>query len=242
MEAIESAVRCAECRAILECPVLLPCSDSICKKHVTPEASEYYCLSCDVAHPVPPGGFPENKSLQILLNAKIRKTKFSSLRDSASEAFHTLSKKVHDAQLFQQDPYFLVNKKIAELKNETDIMRDEFKLSIDERADEIIRELNDYEQECKRNLKANDVVHRLDQLAADINAAKVEMDQWQKILNSFGTNEKDWTLIREKSSQYLNEFTMELNAHEDELLLNKLSDYRDKVLSFCKIQLQSDRK
>jgi hypothetical protein len=60
-------------------------------------------------------------------------------------------------KLLQKDPHYFINKAIGELKRETDSIRDEFKLEIDNKADAIIKELNDYEQECKKNLFSSDV-------------------------------------------------------------------------------------
>jgi hypothetical protein len=244
MDAIESALKCVECKSILDCPVLLPCSDSVCKKHVsqTESAKDFHCLQCDTTHAIPEAGFPHNKGLAILINAKIEKLKFSPQHKSALDSVKSLDKIVNDLNLFHKDPYFLVNKRIGELKSETDIIRDQFKLSIDQKANALIKELDEYEQECKRNLDSNDVGKKLEQIAVKIVAIKDELTKWQNSLNCFDSDEKEWAGIREKSSQIKQELETKLNEYEDEFLLKKLSDYQTKVASFCKIQLKSDRK
>jgi hypothetical protein len=242
MEAIESALKCVECGSILECPVILPCSDSVCKKHIEPDSKEFHCMQCDLVHPKPSRGFPENRSLRILLEAKIQKTKFTPQYKSASTSFRNLAKSLDDLRLLQKDPHYFVNKKISELKNETDIVRDEFKLLIDQKADAIIKQLDQYEQECKSKLQSSDFSKKLEKLASDIDAIKREMDKWQKSLNSFESDEAELKMIQEKGDSYKTSLEMKLNAYEDDFLLNKLSLFQLKVASFCKIKLASDRK
>jgi hypothetical protein len=244
MEAIESALKCAECKAFLECPIILPCSDSICKKHIkTDDDKEYHCLHCDATHVTPSSGFPENKSLRILLEAKIQQTIFGQQYKSASCSLQNLHKVIDDLRLFQTDPYYIVSKKINELKIETHIVRDQFKLSIDAKADTLIKELDEYEQECKRLVSSSDLLSkRLARLATDIDGlVKGELEKWHQSLNCFDSDEKEWRLIQEKSDRYRNQLEMDLGQFEDEFLLQKLSDYQLRVASFCKIQLESDR-
>jgi hypothetical protein len=220
----------------------LPFSDSICKKHVKERATDYHCLACDVIHEVPKGGFLENKALTMLLNEKIQKVKLSSNYESAFASFKKVEKAVDEMKLLQKDPYFLINKTIGELKRETDITRDEFKLQIDHKADELIAELDKYELECKRNLDSSDVSNRLKKIAKYIEGIKSELDKWQQTLRCFEPNEAEWKVIKEKSEEYQNQLEIELNEYEDEFLLKKLSDYQLKIVSFCKIDLESDRK
>lgn len=46
-------LQCSNCAKILESPVLLPCGDSVCKKHTTNESNEaILCLKCEIEHPL----------------------------------------------------------------------------------------------------------------------------------------------------------------------------------------------
>jgi hypothetical protein len=161
METIELAIKFVECKCVLESPVLLPCSDSVCKKHIKDGAKEYHCLACDIIHPVPNAGFLHNKGLTILVNQKIQKAKFSSQYETAFDAFKSVEKLVDEMKLLQKYPHYFINKAIGEFKCETDIIRDEFKLATDDKADAIIKELDEYGQECKSNLESSDVSNKL---------------------------------------------------------------------------------
>jgi hypothetical protein len=110
METIEKVIKCTECMCVLESPVILPCSDLICKKHVKEEAREFHCLACDIIHPVPSGGFPVNKALGIMLDQKIQNNRFLPEYHSAFDSFKNLGKAIDEAKLFQKDPPFFIKK------------------------------------------------------------------------------------------------------------------------------------
>jgi hypothetical protein len=241
METIEEAIKCAECKCVLDSPVLLPCSDSVCEKHIKQGDKEYHCLVCDIIHPIPSAGFPRNKSLAILIQEKIQNSNFSPEYRQAFGAFRNLEKVVDEMKLLQKDPHFFINKSIRELKTETDIVRDEFKLAIDQKANEIIKELDKYEEECKSNLRSSDVAEKLEMIEKRINGLNEEMISWQKTLRCFEPNQEALRTINKKAVQYKDELETGFKEYEHEFLLKKLKDYQEKVLSFSKINLQSDR-
>jgi cell fate (sporulation/competence/biofilm development) regulator YmcA (YheA/YmcA/DUF963 family) len=242
METLATAIKCTQCKQTLESPVILPCSDSICKKHVKDEAREFHCLQCDIIHAVPTGGFLKNKALAILLVENIQKNKFHPQYESAFDSFKNLEKSVDKMKLLHKDPFYLINEAIGELKRVTDLLRDEFKLKIDREADAIIKELNEYEKACKSNLDSADVSKNLENLAANIDEINDKMDKWQKALRNFEPRETEWKVIQEKCAEYKKMFDLELNAYRDDFLMKKLNVYQQKLLSFCTIKLESDRK
>jgi hypothetical protein len=179
--------------------------------------------------------------LKILLDANIQKTIFTPQYKSALDSVKNLDKIIDDFELFRRDPFFIVNKKISDLKSETDIIRDQFKLSIDAKANAILKELIEYEQNCKSKLESSGKAKKLDKIAAEIERIRNDMDKWQTQLDSFESNEKGWQMIKEKGDKYKTELEKEMNEYENEFLLNKIKDYQLKVAGFCKFQLESDR-
>jgi hypothetical protein len=244
METIESAIKCSICRNILESPVLLPCSDSICKKHVTIlGGQELHCLECDTIHAVPAAGFLENKALSKLLEANIEKVKFPTEYTHACDSMKALAKCLDEFRSFQKDPFKFRKKTIGDLRRETDIIRDQYKLKIDHRADEIIKELNEYEQECELKFSLVNVLSEMDRIAPKLNKINAELTEWQKNQSlSFDSNQIEWKIIKEYSE--FNRISLEKTLHDyrDATLLKKLTQYQLKLLAFSKIELDSDRK
>jgi hypothetical protein len=125
------------------------------------------------------------------------------------------------------------------LKNETDILRDEFKLAIDRKADEIIKDLNNYEQECKSNLVSRDVAKKLETLAKRIDRINDELAAWQETLRRFDPKEDALKLIKENGERNKILLQTKLNEYKSDFLLKKLGDYQQKIVSLCEIKLQS---
>jgi hypothetical protein len=113
METIEMVIKCTDCKCVLELPVILPCSDSICKKHVKEGASQFHCLACDIIHAVPNAGFPVNKALAVLLDRQIQNSRFSAEYTKAFDSIKDLENKIDKAKLFQKDPHFSSTKSSA---------------------------------------------------------------------------------------------------------------------------------
>jgi hypothetical protein len=180
--------------------------------------------------------------LAILVNQKIQKTKFHPEYTSAFDSFKSVEKLVEEMKLLQKDPHYLINKAIGELKRETDILRDEYKLAIDHKAEAIIKELDEYEKECKSNLDSSDVSRKLEKIAANIDGLKDELDKWQETLRCFEPNDAEWKAIKEKGDQHSQQLKLELDVYQDDFLMKKLNNYQLKLFSFCKINLESDRK
>ena len=80
MDIILNAIKCAICHEILESPVFLPCSDSICKKHISNQTNDVIrCEKCGVEHQIPTNGFPRNPSLEAIIKSDIGHIDFGSI-------------------------------------------------------------------------------------------------------------------------------------------------------------------
>jgi hypothetical protein len=242
MQDLLESLKCLECQNILEKPVVLPCGDFICMKHLKPDSSEHLCTTCDILHAIPNGGFRENKTLAKLLKTNIHEAKFCKEYENAYVSFKNLEKTFEESKLFNKDPYLFINKTVSDLKMEVDILREEFKLKIDEKADALIKEMDEYEQECKGNLNSVDSSLKFEEMAAHMERVKVELQKWKTILDSFSPNEHKWKSIEEESEKLAIDLEVTLNEYKQEALLNKLYDYQLRLASFTKIDLKSDRK
>jgi chromosome segregation ATPase len=244
METIENSIKCFECTSVLEKPVLLPCGESICYKHVKlNETVGFTCRKCaGILHATPVGGFLHNKALEAIINAKIHKIQLCDEYDDAYRACKSLNKSISEVSLFRNDPYYFINKIIGDLKRETDILREEHKLKIDERANQIIDELDKYEQECKRNLDSSDFSSKLTALNAHVNTLKQDVEKWQKLLGNFDSSRAEWKKVKEKSQTHLDDLEARMNKFKNDLLLRKLREYHCLLISFTKIDLLSNKK
>jgi hypothetical protein len=242
MEAFKQSLKCTQCKGWLELPVLLPCGDSICQKHVTSESKECHCLECDSIHSVPSAGFPQNKALKKQLDARVQEANFCKEYTTAFESFKSLEETFEAMTLFKRDPSFFVNQAIGELKAEVDLLREEFKLKIDQKTEILIKELDEYELEYKSSLNSKPVSPKIDKILIESDVVVKNMEKWGKCLANFTPNENEWNLLIEECKTKKIELVDKLDECKQEALLNRLNDYQMKLVSFTTIELKSDRK
>jgi hypothetical protein len=237
MEILESSIKCIECRNILDRPVLLPCGESICQSHLNKPAAEtpttYQCFGCGNAHVIPEGGFFLNKALHNIINTKIEKIKLLPEYDNACKSCKRLSAHLDQFGLLKKDPYFFIYEALNELKVQTQMLREEYKLKIDERADRILEELIEYETECKTRLDTTAYavdLKDLDEIVAEIRA---ELQEWTQLLSKFDASEADWVDIKHASNVYAIQLESRMSQIRNELLLSrKYNDSKSKVIEF----------
>jgi hypothetical protein len=245
MEVFYNSIKCSECRNVLEAPVILPCGDSVCKKHVKAEEnnSEFRCKTCNIVHAIPTGGFCENKALSAQLTAKTQMMRLCPQYERAFSSFKNLEKLVDELKIFRKDPYFVVNKSIGELKMETDLLREEYKLKIDQRAERIIKDLEAFDDECKNRLSLeNDVSDKLDALNLNTDRMEERLDKWRNCLASFDSTEDQWKCILDETDKERTDLEVNLNEMKKDLFLNGLNEHELRVLEFTQFELNSDRK
>jgi hypothetical protein len=216
---------------------MLPCGNSICGEHVTANAKKHHCYVCDLVHDMPNDGrgFPRILALESMLDAKIQHAKFCSKYEAAFNAFKALEANFQALKFLHQDPDFFINQAIGELKKETDLLREEFKLQIDEQANAIIKELDEYEQKCKKYQQVK--------LEIDKNVRRLsdQLPEWKKHVTSFDSGETKWSQVKEACELETDTIEANLDNYKEALLLHKLHEYQSIVVDFSKSQLNSNR-
>ena len=84
MESILNTIKCSICHEILELPVVLPCNETVCKKHVKDDF--FRCDKCGVEHQIPTNGFQPNIALQKLIEVGIAGLDFGSVYNEAKKS------------------------------------------------------------------------------------------------------------------------------------------------------------
>jgi hypothetical protein len=236
MDELLDSLKCTQCHRFLTSPVLLPCGHSICKDHVQSSDHEYHCIACDVIHVVPDEGFIKNLALDCQLKANIQDVLVCPEHKSAFDSFKEFEAHLDEFKLIQKDPFFFLNKTIGELKMATDLLREEFKLKIDERADALIKALDNYEQECLKSLNSKE-------LSSPLSKADEQLDKWKASLAGFdmSNNKAKCIDIRTEIKTETKVLEAKLSEYKKSFFLDKLNTYELKVAGFKTIQLHSEQ-
>jgi hypothetical protein len=119
---------------------------------------------------------------------------------------------------------------------ETDLLREEFKLKIDERADALIKALDNYEKECLKSLNSKE-------LSPQLIIADEQLDKWKASLAGFdmSNNKAEWKDIRAEIKNKTKVLETKLGEYKKNIFLDKLNTFELKVVGFKSIQLHSDQ-
>jgi hypothetical protein len=98
--------------------VLLPCTDTICKKHVSNNGkNEIRCGKCGVEHRIPKNGFPKLSFLEEIIKSEIANLDFDSAHKEAKKSCESFEEALKEFEVLLKDPYVFIHEKISELKN-----------------------------------------------------------------------------------------------------------------------------
>ena len=188
MNKILSAIKCAHCHKTLEKPVLLPCSDSICKKHIDSDSNKLSisCEKCGVNYAIPENGFPFNKGLAQIIEAEISNLDFGKVHSQAKEACKTFEDVLIEVEVLLKDPYNYTHDVIGDLKNTVQLKGEELKQRIDQEMVKLFDALDQYEKECKEFLSSDEYKDRTDKIDGELKSVQSDLDSWKEHLNKYG--------------------------------------------------------
>jgi hypothetical protein len=235
MEVFLNSIKCPQCNIVLQTPIVLTCGHSICQSHVIKSNEKsFHCTVCDILHAIPVGGFSINIALESMLAANIQKAKFCSHYEQAFSSFKEFEKTLGEFKLLRNDAFYFINKTIGELKMETDLLREELKWQIDEKANEIIKELDEYELECKQNLSSSDeITNYCQEMGNILSRLGKEMDIWKIDLAKFDSDQDKWKKIKESSENEMKNLTTKMEAFKEIILMRRIDDFQDKLVEFA---------
>ena len=185
MNKILNAIKCAICREILESPVILPCYDTICKKHVINHINDVNirCEQCGVEHQIPTNGFHPNNALKEIIDAEIANLELGSVHKEAKKSCESVEETLKELETILKDPHFYTHEKISELKNAVELKGEEMKLIIDKEIKKLIDRLEEYERKSKEFLSSYKFKVESKKLEKDLKLSKYNLDSWFESLN-----------------------------------------------------------
>ena len=227
MESLLEPIQCTKCSEQLKNPVALPCGNSICEKHQNEDRDDnnsVYCSVCDLHHVIPNGGFIRILALEKLIERKINNIDLGDEYRSAYDKLEDFSELLEKLEKLKNDPSGKIYSKISKLRNSIDLRREELKNKIDEDALSIIKQLDEYEAECKANIAS--IKAQIDK-NEKLNEWKEDMDRWRKQMLTFEKDIDKWKKIHKEASSNYGKMETAYYTFKDDLFLDRFYDYKD---------------
>lgn len=224
-------LNCANCRQILESPILLPCSHTICRFHETQaienESFKVECGECNTSHEINPKfRFPSIPIVETLLKRGLHRLDFGSEHNEAKKSCKEFEDLINEFQRFKNDSSFEINRKICELKNKIDLKREEMKNRIDDEALKLIKQLDEYESVCQKQID-HESLKKLDE---SLNKYATKCKSWKNDLDLLVIDTETWKSIHSNCDFQINMLNKELIEFKSKIFCNELD--KD-VKRFC---------
>lgn len=257
-----TASRCIECHLILSSPVLLPCGNSVCQKHVGSTWTQFFCASCSLNHPVPPDqGFPLNHTLIDFIAQKKKQERgppcsisLQNIKtiDKALNACALLDSVLIDFDTLESDPDAYIDECIGLLRKRVTFHQEQLKVEIDRRASKVLDELEEFQIECKASLAQSPLLV-LDELngVGDLMARKNQVEAWKAELRrsnsgreSNGGEEGEETVVRlmtivKSCETEANELSSKAASIKRLLLKERFDEFKKKQEEFCNLEISA---
>jgi hypothetical protein len=224
MDKISDAIKCTNCRNVLDSPVSLPCGCAICQKHTQNlTSSSIPCCSCEIEHPLPPNGaaFPPNKPLAKILETQIRGLNLGQEHTDAKQACSRLDELLDEIEHVLADPFNFTYEAIEHLKSVAQLKADEMKLKVDKDLALLIAKLDEYKTNSKSNLKSNEYLAKSGEFERKKENTRQQLKKFMATLNELTANELEWKRIKEESEKAIKSFENQLNKFKHDSLLQK---------------------
>lgn len=242
MDRISKAIKCVECKKILETPVLLPCHHSVCKKHASEAKNsgldKLKCGECGVEHEIPVNEFPVIEALCEIIEAQIGSIDFGKAHKEATDSCNQLSQYIKKIEHLLNDPSAYIYEQVSELKNQVHTKSEQLKLKIDEETEKLLKKLSEYQNQCNSLLKSELYLSERNKHEATKNKFLTGLASNRDCLNELKFDEEKWTKITKKNKQAIGDLKHCLKELKS-LLLKDLNSYKNYTVFFQNINIDS---
>jgi hypothetical protein len=231
-ESIKRIITCKWCNCIVDEPVFLPCSETVCKKHSI-EIGNKTCKFCDRIHELKElDVFPANKAVQDLLELRIMELNFGPNHKNAYDRVNELNSFINDYNSLNEHPDEHVFEHFSKQRNIIDLAREKLIFEINQTSDRLISEIDSQEKECKAKMSKCNIFSITD----DLTKIKADLSKWEKDVRYLVVNDNLWTSISKNCSMHLEALNTSRSAVEEKVFGNfkKLKSEKDVSDTFIK--------
>lgn len=118
------------------------------------------------------------------------------------------------------DPFNVVHDQTSDFRSQVYISREKIKLAIDEYADKLITNYDQYELERKRYVESDQFEETLKTIEIKLKYSKCDHDKWMSVLNRPKSDTNGYKAIKEKCSKLIQKLENQLKDIEQSILEN----------------------
>lgn len=237
---MENLLNCKLCYKQYEDPIILPCLNSVCSKHVFSDKNVviFKCKLCPAEHNVESDTFNTDKTMVELLKISgkyidIDTTCYGTYYDISEDLNKQLKDLVEKIELLERDPLFYIDDYFSKLRNKIDLSKEEKTKIIEEQHEILINQVNESEKECKIKLNVQKVSLKKEQ---NLIAKKMELLQENQLFKIISHANNYWNDKIEQQEQAIEKTKYLIKRLQDELILKKDYSFVVHILNLLHVE------
>jgi hypothetical protein len=179
VEQIKNLFDCDICDKLLIDPIVLPCGNVVCKKHI--EINNFICIKCQKEHVIPENGYKVNSRIQKLLDIRLNTLKRSTVFNDCNKLIEQAIENIIKVESLENNSEAYIVEYFEDIKRQVDLRRDSLKLKIDNISNNVIKSIE--------KTQANLINVSKEVKSPNIDKVKEELDEQMKKINESEFND-----------------------------------------------------
>lgn len=219
---IKDLISCKMCLGKLENPVILPCGESVCKKHENEfrRSETQTCKLCNKDHILSENeNFIMNKSISALLASEINNLNFGDAYIMTQLSIMKLKMKIETYENIKIGEDFLYDY-FSNIKNSINLEYDEIVVELQKFRDSLLDEVDEYKSKCYSSIVDLDF-NSIKETTKILEKMKAEIKEWEFKLKRLIIDNKLWKNIQIQADKHILEVDDFINELESIQLFDK---------------------
>ena len=221
---LKEHLTCKYCNEIYNEPVILNCcSENVCKRHIeeffsVDNPKNYLCPFCNAENSNQQ--FSVNKLIQTFIEYQLHELELDS---NYKGIFNEFKVEIENLETLLKGPENFIYEEIHELKRLVDLDREKTKSQIDELANGLIEQLEEYEAKFKSEYKKNvDLEH----FNALVESSQKSLTEYEKFFKLFSTKQEERAEKNKQTVQETNSLKSQIIEFKNALFSNFSITYK----------------
>ena len=216
---IKERLTCKYCNNIYKDPITLTCcGDNLCKQHIeeltsTNSPNGFPCPLCNEQNTNQ--NLRVSKLIQDLLEIEAHKFQIDPKYETVLNSFRA---EITSLEAAINDPENEIYEQINELKRQVDMDREKIKIQVDKSADNLIEQLESYENRFKSKCQTNN--NEVNQYRCLVKAARNKFNEYEKFIHLLSSRTEDKDRQSEESELVIRNLKLKCKEFKDLLFSN----------------------
>ena len=232
---------CKFCLDIYEKPVILPCGNLLCSKHIdkflkSKTSQSILCYHCDRKHDINKQGLLVDERITQLIELKIHELNLGTSHREAIISCKNVESLISEHKLLNQNPNNFIDTFFNKLKKEINIKRIEMIAMVDDSYRKSLKEIECFENECKNNPDKDKNILGSNSLVV---ICEAKLKEWYQVLRVPNLDlESNWKELKFEADREIQKLDTKLRVVKNELLLNR--DFTIKPINSINLDISFD--